>query len=1483
MTSPYTNTFSTPSTFYEWNGTSLSTFPNPANASNDASYVGHLLVLPTGQIMFTDFTTGVAILTTTGTYQSAWQPTITTAPSTLTAGQTYSISGTQFNGVSQGAAYGDDFQDATNYPLVRIVNNATGHVFYARTHGHSTMGVATGSTAVSTNFDVPANVESGPCELYVAANGIPSSGSSCIVGSSQPSTTVVASSANPSTYGQTLTLTATVTGSGGTPTGTVQFTANSTVISGCSAVALSSGAAHCTASGFSVGTQAIVATYSGDSNFTGSSGSLSQVVNQASVNVSVASGLNPSAYGQSVAFTATISGANGQVKGRSGRNGVRPMTVTGNVTWSSNTGCGTTSVSAGNPGTAACTTSTLSAGTDTITATYNGDTNHSTGTGTLGGGEVVNQANQTITFTTNAPASAVYNSQFTVAAAGGASGNPVVFSSAGSCANSGATYTMTSGTGSCSVIANQAGNANYAAAAQVTETTSATKANQAITFTTNAPASAAYGAQFTVAATGGGSGNPVVFSSAGACTNSGATYTMTSSTGTCSVIADQAGNTNYTAATEVTESTSATSGGAGVSVASSLNPSVYGQSVTFTATISGQFGLVRNRKNGARPMDVTGTVTWSSNTGCGTTAVTSGSPGIATCTTSILAVGTADTVTANYSGDGNHNSGSGAASQEVDAAGASVNIASSLNPSTYGQSVTFTATISGANGLVKGRHPGSSSAKPMDISGTVTWSSNTGCSTAPVTAGNPGTATCTTSSLGGGTDAVTASYSGDANHSGGTGTLSGGQVVDQASQTIAFATNAPASAAAGSQFTVAATGGASGNAVVFTSGGSCTNSGATYTMTSGTGTCTVIANQAGNANYAAATQVTETVAASTAGSIVAVASSTNPSVYGQAVSFIATVTGASPTGTVQFYVDGGAFGSPLTLSGGAAASGTISTLTAGTHTVTATYSGDTNDQGGTGTLAGGQVVTTAGAGVSVASGLNPSVYGQSVTFTATISGANGLVKGRRNGAKPMDVTGSVTWSSNTGCGTTIVIAGNPGTATCTTAALGAGSYTVTANYSGDANHNSETGSVSQTVNQASQTITFTTNAPASVAYGAQFTVAATGGASGNAVVFTSTGSCTNSGATYSMTSGTGICSVIANQAGNDNYTAAAQVSETVTATPASQTITVTTPAPASALDNSSFTVVASASSGLPITFGSSGACTNSGATYTITATSGTCMVTMNQAGNANYSAAPTVSEMTTALKTIPPTVSFTGAPASAVYGATFTVTATSNSPSTPTITAAPATVCTISGTLVTMVKGMGTCTLTAKWAASGVYSAATATQTTAAAKAISVITWATPGPIVYGTPLSATQLNATANVAGKFVYTPASGKVLAAGTQTLSAAFTPTATTNYTTAAATVQLVVNQAATTTITGTSLNPSLVNKAVKISFTVAPGKPTGSVTVNASNGQSCTGALTGGKGSCSITFSSTGSITLMATYPGDSNNQGSVSAGFTQKVN
>jgi len=129
-----------------------------------------LMVLPTGQVIVA----GSQVYTSSGTYNAAWAPTIKTYPHTVTRGSTYKISGTQFNGLSQAASFGDEDETATNYPLVRITNKASHHVFYAKTHDHSTMGVATGKAIVSTNFDVPSGMESGASSLVVVANGIPS-------------------------------------------------------------------------------------------------------------------------------------------------------------------------------------------------------------------------------------------------------------------------------------------------------------------------------------------------------------------------------------------------------------------------------------------------------------------------------------------------------------------------------------------------------------------------------------------------------------------------------------------------------------------------------------------------------------------------------------------------------------------------------------------------------------------------------------------------------------------------------------------------------------------------------------------------------------------------------------------------------------------------------------------------------------------------------------------------------------------------------------------------------------------------------------------------------------------------------------------------------------------------------------------------------------------------------------------------------------
>ena len=164
-----------------------------------------------------------------------------------------------------------------------------------------------------------------------------------------------------------------------------------------------------------------------------------------------------------------------------------------------------------------------------------------------------------------------------------------------------------------------------------------------------------------------------------------------------------------------------------------------------------------------------------------------------------------------------------------------------------------------------------------------------------------------------------------------------------------------------------------------------------------------------------------------------------------------------------------------------------------------------------------------------------------------------------------------------------------------------------------------------------QTITVTTAAPASAGYNGQFTVAATA-SSGLAVSYSSGGGCcTNSGATFTMNSSTLACTVLFDQQGNSNYNAATEVTALVTATKANQTITVTTLPPASAAYKGQFTVAATASSGVAVSYSSSGGCSNSGATFTMISAFTACTVKFDQAGNSNYNPATQVTALVTAV------------------------------------------------------------------------------------------------------------------------------------------------------------------------------------------------------------------------------------------------------------
>ena len=168
-----------PSTLYTYTGkgTGYATILQPVGLNPSNTEGARMLITAAGSILLTHLgSNNIWFFHPIGTYEAAWQPQICAGcyPAIADIGSTYTVSGTQFNGLSQGAAFGDDGQSATNYPLVRITNNATGHRFFARTHNFSTMAVATGNQLVSCLFDVLPGTEGGDSTMVVIANGIPS-------------------------------------------------------------------------------------------------------------------------------------------------------------------------------------------------------------------------------------------------------------------------------------------------------------------------------------------------------------------------------------------------------------------------------------------------------------------------------------------------------------------------------------------------------------------------------------------------------------------------------------------------------------------------------------------------------------------------------------------------------------------------------------------------------------------------------------------------------------------------------------------------------------------------------------------------------------------------------------------------------------------------------------------------------------------------------------------------------------------------------------------------------------------------------------------------------------------------------------------------------------------------------------------------------------------------------------------------------------
>jgi hypothetical protein len=515
-----------------------------------------------------------------------------------------------------------------------------------------------------------------------------------------------------------------------------------------------------------------------------------------------------------------------------------------------------------------------------------------------------------------------------------------------------------------------------------------------------------------------------------------------------------------------------------VTLASSSNPSSYGSSVTFTATVT--------------PSAATGTVTFKD----GTTTLGTGtlSTGKATFSTSTLAVGS-HSVTAAYGGDTNYNSStSSALTQTVNKANTSVTLVSSLNPSNYGSSVTFTATVT-----------------PSAATGTVTFKDGT--TTLGTGTLSSGKATFITSTLTGGSHSITASYGGATSYNSSTSSVLS-QTVNKVSSTVTLASSAnPSTYGSSVKFTATVTPSTATGTVTFLDGSTTLGTGtlssgkATLSISTLTaGSHTMTASYGGDTNFNGSTSSALTQTVNKANSSTTLSSSLNPSAYGFSVTFTATVSSTTATGTVTFKDGSTTIGTGTVTSGTATFS--ISSLALGSHSITGVYSGDSNYNTSTSSKLTQTVKQVSS--VTVSSSTNPAPVNSPVSFAAVVS--------------PSAATGTITFmdgSTSLGTGTL-----SGGIASLSTSSLALGSHSITAVYGGDSNY---VGSTSPVLTQSVLTLTSISLTPqnASVPIGAtqQFTATGTfsNGTNGN---ITPSATWTSSATTVATVSAAGVALVL---------------------------------------------------------------------------------------------------------------------------------------------------------------------------------------------------------------------------------------------------------------------------------------------------------------------------------------------------------------------
>ena len=902
-----------------------------------------------------------------------------------------------------------------------------------------------------------------------------------------PTSLALVTSAAAVAVGEPAIFTATLTGPN--PGGTVAFLSDGVTIPACATEPMAAGVARCETAFLVPGSHVITAQYSGDSVNATSSGALAAaiVVNPAATFVTIATSDSPVTVGTPVKFTAQVTG----------------NAPTGTITFRQGTtviaGCGgVTLVGA----IAHCTTSFATSGVKTVLADYSGDGANLPATGALPGGQVVNGVPSILALATStSPVNVLAPVTFTATVTGAAPTGTIAFLNAGTAIAGCAAVPLASAIARCTTSFSGAGirtitaayagdDVNAASTGTLAGGQSVVKASTAMSLATSAPSVAAgVAVTFTVVITGSNPTGSVDFMSDGTAipgcgavpVAAGNAQCVTSfpAPGTRLISAGYPGDAvNAAASVALAGGQAVTPAVTSVTLSTSPSPVTVLAPVTFTAAVAGvaPTGNVTFREAG------------SAIDGCIAIPLIAGR---AHCTAHFATAGT-KLITADYSGDGANHPASGVLSggEVVTLVPTVLLLATSAPAVPVGVPVVFTASVTGSSPTGTVRF----------ASGGVTIS---GCGAEPVIGGS---ADCETAFLAAGTMAITAEYSGDAVNAPSAATLAGGVSVTAAATFLVIATSAsPVTVGTPVTFTASVAGNAPTGTVTFRSGGSVIAGCAAAGLASARAQCTASFTTAGvkkiTADYpgdGANAAVTGTLSGgqvvNAAPSSVALTTSASPVAVRAGVTFTATVSGGSPTGTVTFRDGAAAIAgcNALPLAGTRAQCATSFT-SPGTKSIAADYSGDAANASSSGTLAGGEVVTAAAASVALATSASPVNVGAVVLFTATVTGAS--------------PTGAVTFRSGgtpiTGC---VAVTMASAAARCTATFLTPGTKVITADYPGDAENLPASGTLAggEVVNAGTTRVSVTTSAsPVNVGAAVTFTTTVAATSPTGSVIFSS--------------------------------------------------------------------------------------------------------------------------------------------------------------------------------------------------------------------------------------------------------------------------------------------------------------------------------------------------------------------------------------------